>query len=88
MKISFLFLKIKKVFNKTSMSLSSSSPWWSNSQVQGSFKHKVGPEFPAKFTCITKKEHIANILDHELVKKKEKYKDPFELNKIVCSEEK
>ena len=54
----------------------------------GSFKYKVGPEFPAKFTCITKKQDVANILDHELVKKKEKYKDPFELNKIVCSEEK
>ena len=72
------------------MSLSSSSTTEDEATVRfmGSFKYKVGPEFPAKFTCITKKQHVANILEHELVKKKEKYKDPFELNKIVCSEEK
>ena len=35
-----------------------------------------------------KKQHIANTLDQELVKKKEKYSNRFELNKNVCSEEK
>ena len=35
-----------------------------------------------------KKQHIANTLDQELIKKKKKYSNGFELNKNVCSEEK
>ena len=59
-----------------------------NAVITGKRKREVGLVVPPEFTCITKKRRLANILYQELVKKKEKYSDDFELNNIVYSDKK
>ena len=49
--------------------------------VTGKRKHEIGLVAPGKFTCLTKKFHLAEILHDELAKKKNKYSH-FELEQI------
>ena len=77
------FFLIKPIFfHKTNIIKSV----WINPCI-GFFKRIDGLIAPAKFTCVTKKERLATILYQELVKKKEKYSDRFELKTIVYNEE-
>ena len=46
--------------------------------VTGKRKRKIGLVVPGKFTCLTKKSRLADILHDELAKKKNKYSH-FEL---------
>ena len=49
--------------------------------VTGKRKHEIGLVVQGKFTCLTKKFRLADILHDELAKKKKKYSH-FELEQI------